>query len=46
MTKLMRVEIKKIGNSYGLILPREVMSLLDLKAGETLHLETLAGGGR
>ena len=45
MTKPMRVEIKKIGNSYGLILPRDVMNLLDLKGGETLHLESLAGGG-
>jgi putative addiction module antidote len=45
MSKLMRVEIKKIGNSYGVILPREVMNLLDLKGGETLHLESLAGGG-
>jgi putative addiction module antidote len=45
MTKPMRVEIKKIGNSYGLILPREVMNQFDLKGGETLHLESLAGGG-
>ncbi|MBV9968503.1 MAG: AbrB family transcriptional regulator [Xanthobacteraceae bacterium] len=41
----MRVAIEKIGSSYGLILPPEVMNLFDLKGGETLHVEPLAGGG-
>jgi putative addiction module antidote len=45
VTKLMRIEIKKIGNSDGLILPREFMQILDLKRGEILHLEPLPGGG-
>jgi putative addiction module antidote len=45
MSKLMRLEIKKIGNSDGLILPREFMQQLDLKRGEFLHLEPLPGGG-
>jgi antitoxin MazE len=41
----MRVEIKKIGNSDGLILPRELMQRLDLKRGQQLHVTELAGGG-
>jgi putative addiction module antidote len=45
MSKLMRIEIKKIGNSDGLILPRDFMQQLDLKRGEFLHLEPMPGGG-
>ena len=45
MSRLMRIEIKKIGNSDGLILPREFMQQLDLKRGEFLHLEPMPGGG-
>jgi putative addiction module antidote len=41
----MKIEIKKIGNSDGLILPRELMQRLDLKRGQVLHLTELAGGG-
>ncbi len=41
----MKVEIKKIGNSDGLILPRELMQRLDLKRGQVLHITELAGGG-
>ncbi len=41
----MKIEIKKIGNSDGLILPRELMQRLDLKRGQTLHVTELAGGG-
>jgi putative addiction module antidote len=40
-----KIEIKKIGNSDGLILPRELMQRLDLKRGQQLHLTELAGGG-
>lgn len=40
-----KIEIKKIGNSDGLILPREVMERFDLKRGQELHLIELAGGG-
>jgi putative addiction module antidote len=40
-----KVEIKKIGNSDGFILPREVMERFDLKRGQQLHLIELAGGG-
>ena len=41
----MKIEIKKIGNSDGLILPRELMQRLDLKRGQQLHVTELPGGG-
>jgi putative addiction module antidote len=41
----MKVQIKKIGNSNGLILPRELMQRLDLKRGQQLYIVELAGGG-
>ena len=41
----MKVEIKKIGNSDGLLLPKELMQRLDLKRGQLLHVVELAGGG-
>jgi len=41
----MKIEIKKIGNSTGLILPKELMKRLDLKRGQQLHIVELAGGG-
>ena len=41
----MKIEIKKIGNSDGLILPRELMQRLDLKRGQQLYIIELAGGG-
>jgi putative addiction module antidote len=40
-----KIEIKKIGNSDGFILPRELMQRLDLKRGQQLHLTEVAGGG-
>jgi putative addiction module antidote len=42
---LMKIEIKKIGNSDGLLLPRELMQRLDLKRGQELHITELVGGG-
>ena len=41
----MKIQIKKIGNSDGLILPKELMQRLDLKRGQQLHIVELAGGG-
>ena len=41
----MKLEIKKIGNSDGVILPRELMQRLDLKRGQKLHIVELSGGG-
>jgi len=41
----MKIEIKRIGNSEGFILPRELMQRLRLKRGQQLHITELAGGG-
>ena len=41
----MKIEIKRIGNSEGLILPRELMRRLQLKHGQQLHITELPGGG-
>jgi putative addiction module antidote len=40
----MNVTIRKIGNSEGIIIPREVLSRLGLKAGDTLELSENAVG--
>ena len=34
----MKIEIKKIGNSDGLLILRELMQRLDLKRGQQLHI--------
>jgi len=34
----MKLEIKKIGNSTGLILPKELISRLGLEQGDTLYV--------
>jgi putative addiction module antidote len=41
----MKIEIKRIGNSEGFILPRELMQRLGLKRGQELHITELPGGG-
>lgn len=41
----MKIEIKRIGNSEGFILPRELVQRLQLKRGQKLHITELAGGG-
>jgi putative addiction module antidote len=41
----MKIEIKKIGNSDGMLLPRELMQRLDLKRGQQLNIVELPGGG-
>jgi putative addiction module antidote len=43
--RAMKIEIKKIGNSDGLLLPRELMQRLDLRRGQHLHIVELPGGG-
>ncbi|MCX5580127.1 AbrB family transcriptional regulator [Kaistia terrae] len=40
----MKLEIKKIGNSMGLILPKELLARLALKQGEWLHVTENADG--
>jgi putative addiction module antidote len=32
------LKVKKIGNSVGLILPKDLLARLDLKEGDTLHI--------
>lgn len=39
-----RVTIRKIGNSEGVILPKDILQSLGLKAGDELSLEIPAGG--
>lgn len=41
----MKLEVKKIGNSTGLILPKELLLKLGLKAGDELHAVPDAAGG-
>ncbi len=41
----MKLEVKRIGNSDGFILPRELMQRLDIKRGQEFHVVELAGGG-
>ena len=41
----MKVEIKRIGNSDGFLLPRELMQRLGLTRGQQLHIVELDGGG-
>ena len=41
----MKIEIKRIGNSTGVILPRELLTRLQLKQGQQLHITELPSGG-
>lgn len=41
----MKLEVKRIGNSEGLILPRDLMQRLDIKRGQQFNVVELAGGG-
>ncbi len=41
----MKLEVKKIGNSTGIILPRELLTKLDLQQGQWLHVTELPDGG-
>ena len=41
----MKIEIKKIGNSTGLILPKELLTRLGLKQGDSLFVTQLPDGG-
>jgi putative addiction module antidote len=41
----MKLEIKKIGNSTGLILPKELLARLGFSQGEWLSVTELADGG-
>jgi putative addiction module antidote len=41
----MKIKVKKIGNSTGLILPKELLAKLQLKQGDVLFVTELAEGG-
>lgn len=41
----MKIEIKKIGNSTGVILPKELLARLGLKQGDSLFVTQLPDGG-
>jgi putative addiction module antidote len=41
----MKLEVKKIGNSTGLILPKELLAKLDLQQGQWLYVTELPDGG-
>lgn len=38
----MKTKLRKIGNSYGIILPKEVLHTLQIKEGDTLYLTDAA----
>jgi antitoxin component of MazEF toxin-antitoxin module len=40
-----KIEVKRIGNSDGFILPRDFMERFDIKRGQQFHATELAGGG-
>ncbi|SFL13368.1 AbrB/MazE/SpoVT family DNA-binding domain-containing protein [Methylorubrum salsuginis] len=40
----MKLEVKKIGNSTGLILPKELLTQLNLQQGQWLHVTQMADG--
>ncbi len=41
----MKIEVKKIGNSTGVILPKELLGKLQLKQGDWLFVTELPDGG-
>jgi putative addiction module antidote len=41
----MKLEIKRIGNSTGVILPKEVLARLKLEKGDWLYISETAEGG-
>jgi putative addiction module antidote len=42
----MKIKVTRIGNSLGLILPKEVVSALKVEQGDTLSLSEAPGGFR
>lgn len=41
----MKLEVKRIGNSTGVILPRDLLSRLNLKQGQWLYVTDMPDGG-
>jgi putative addiction module antidote len=42
---MIQLKVRKIGNSLGVVLPKEVVQALRAAEGETLHLTEAPGGG-
>ena len=42
----MKLEVKKIGNSTGLILPKELLARLNLRQGDWVYVTEAPGGVR
>ncbi|MFU8890002.1 MAG: AbrB/MazE/SpoVT family DNA-binding domain-containing protein [Trueperaceae bacterium] len=42
---MIQLKVRKIGNSLGVVLPKEVVQALHTAEGETLHLTETPGGG-
>jgi putative addiction module antidote len=42
---MMKLEVRRIGNSTGVILPKELTAKLDLKQGQWLYVTELPDGG-
>jgi len=36
----MKIKIRKIGNSFGILIPKDALDLLHLKAGDEVELES------
>jgi putative addiction module antidote len=44
MECMMKLEVKKIGNSTGLILPKELLARLSIKQGQWLYVTDMPDG--
>ena len=42
---MISLKIRKIGNSFGLVLPKEVLSRLKVSEGETVYMTDAQDGG-
>jgi putative addiction module antidote len=41
----MKIEVKRIGNSTGVILPKDLLTKLNLRQGQWLHVTEMPDGG-
>lgn len=42
---MVEVKVRRVGNSLGVVLPKEVIAQLETKEGASLYLSPLSGGG-
>ena len=40
------LKLRKIGNSVGLVLPKEELMIMGLEEGDTVHFTRISGGAR